>query len=176
MTQNPSVLDKPAQPVIRPLHLLRRDSGHFIFSGEIPASSPVESAQSGLATATCCTCRVSSSTSDIVIDVNETRKIDNSIGYDLSPEIEHKLPPIITKSAIARPSSRNTQTSHSGKKVKEANKIPARKSLSGVKIRPNSPKLAVSKMIGQKSAQRKKETKAKFEQFWIEKKRQATTT
>ncbi|KAL4585052.1 hypothetical protein LXL04_009665 [Taraxacum kok-saghyz] len=160
------------KPVIRPLHLLRRDSGHFIFSGEIPASSPVESAQSGLATATCCTCRVSSSTSDIVIDVNETRKIDNSIGYDLSPEIEHKLPPIITKSAIARPSSRNTQTSHSGKKVKEANKIPARKSLSGVKIRPSSPKLAVSKMIGQKSAQRKKETKAKFEQFWIEKKRQ----
>ena len=73
----------------------------------------------------------------------------------MSPEIELKLPPIITKSAIARPSSRNTQTSHSGKKVKEANKIPARKSLSGVKIRANSPKLAVSKRIGQKSAQRK---------------------
>ncbi|KAL4587020.1 hypothetical protein LXL04_011669 [Taraxacum kok-saghyz] len=33
----------PAQPVIRPLHLLRRDSGHFIFSGEIPASSSVDS-------------------------------------------------------------------------------------------------------------------------------------
>ena len=36
----------PAQPVIRPLHLLRRDSGHFIFSGEIPASSSVDSVTS----------------------------------------------------------------------------------------------------------------------------------
>ncbi|KAL4560351.1 hypothetical protein LXL04_032501 [Taraxacum kok-saghyz] len=30
------------KPVIRPLHLLRRDSGHFIFSDEIPASSSVD--------------------------------------------------------------------------------------------------------------------------------------
>ncbi|CAI9300977.1 unnamed protein product [Lactuca saligna] len=120
-------------------------------------SSSSESTQSGLATAswcTSCTCRVSSSTSDIVIDVNETRNSDNSsCGFDLSPEIELNLPPIITKPA--KPTSRNTQTSHSGKKLKEANRTPARKSVSGVKLRTNSPKLAVSKRIVQKSAQRK---------------------
>ncbi|KAI3749819.1 hypothetical protein L2E82_20435 [Cichorium intybus] len=120
---------------------------------ESPSS---ESTQSGVATAswcTSCTCRVSSSTSDIVIDVNETRKIDNLSGFELSPEREVKLPPIITKPA--KPTSRNKQTSVSGKKVKETNQTPARKSLSGVKLRANSPKIAVSKRIVQKSAQRK---------------------
>lgn len=118
-----------------------------------------ESTQSGLATnaSTWCTsCRVSSSTSDIIIDINDkylAKKIDNSSGFDLSPEIELKLPPIITKPAKSTP--RNRQTSLSGKKVKEASQTPARKSVTGVKLRPNSPKLAVSKRIVQKSAQKK---------------------
>ncbi|KAI3680263.1 hypothetical protein L2E82_50488 [Cichorium intybus] len=80
-------------------------------------SPSYESTQSGVATAswcTSCTCRVSSSTSDIGIDVNETRKIDNLSGFDLSPKREVKLPPIITK--LAKPPSRNKQTSVSGKK------------------------------------------------------------
>ncbi|KVH94134.1 transcription repressor OFP1 [Cynara cardunculus var. scolymus] len=116
-----------------------------------------ESTQSGLATASWCTsCRVSSSTSDIIIDINDkslAKKIDNSSGFDLSPEMELKLPPIITKPAKSTP--RNRQTSLSGKKVKETNQTPARKSVTGVKLRPNSPKLAVSKRIVQKSAQKK---------------------
>lgn len=127
---------------------------------ESPSS---ESTQSGLATAswcTSCTCRVSSSTSDIIIDVTDARKIDNSSGFDLSPEIELKLPPIITKPAITKPVSRNKQTLLSGKKVKEASQTPARKSASGVRLRANSPKLAMSKRVVQKASQRKNLTES----------------
>ncbi|KAI3678575.1 hypothetical protein L6452_37872 [Arctium lappa] len=112
-----------------------------------------ESTQSRLATTAswCTSCRISSSTSDIIIDLNDkylAKKIDNSTGFHFSPELDLKLPPIITKPA-------KTPTL-SGKKIKETNKTPARKSVTGVKLRPNSPKLAMSKRkIVQKSSQKK---------------------
>ncbi|KAK1437020.1 hypothetical protein QVD17_02805 [Tagetes erecta] len=87
--------------------------------------------------------QLSSSISHITI-VKETKKIK------FLPELDLQLPPIITKPA--KPTSKNRQESISGKKV---NQIPARKSVSGVKLRSNSPKLAVVKKIVQKSAQKK---------------------
>ncbi|XP_071717707.1 transcription repressor OFP3-like [Rutidosis leptorrhynchoides] len=122
----------------------------FIHSPTNDTSSFSGSTHSGHATTSwCTTCRVSSSNSDIIIDLNESKKLNNSsyVYNYVSPEIDIiKLTPIVTKPA--KPISRNKQTSHSGKKVSQ---IPARKSVSGgVKIRVNSPKLAVSKRIAQR--------------------------
>ncbi|KAF5809649.1 putative transcription factor OFP family [Helianthus annuus] len=50
--------------------------------------------------------------------------------------------------------------SPSGKKAKEINQIPARKSISGVKLRSNSPKLGMTKRIGHKSFQNKNLSKS----------------
>ncbi|KAD6119915.1 hypothetical protein R6Q59_025954 [Mikania micrantha] len=118
-----------------------RDFFHSPTTNRSPSS---ESTQSGLTT---CTCRLSSSPSDIIIDVNETHKIE------FSPEKELKLPPIITKPA--KLSLQTRQATLSGKKTKESNQTPARKSSSGIKLRSNSPKLVLGKKIVQKSAQRK---------------------
>ncbi|XP_071741121.1 transcription repressor OFP1-like [Rutidosis leptorrhynchoides] len=121
----------------------------FIHSPTTNTSPSSESTQSAHATASWCTaCRLSSSNSDIIIDLNEAKKLDTlSYGYDyMSPEIDFKLTPIITKQN--KPISRNKQTSHSGKKVKQT---PARKSVSGgVKLRVNSPKVAISKRLSQR--------------------------
>nr|XP_043637508.1 transcription repressor OFP1-like [Erigeron canadensis] len=122
-----------------------------------PNVSPcsTESTQSELATASwCTTCRLSSSTSDIIIDINDTKKSEL---LSSSPEKDLKLPPIITKQS-KQPISRNKQISHSSSK-KLVNQTPARKSISnGVKLRANSPKLAVSKRLI--AAQRKNLTES----------------
>lgn len=100
---------------------------------------------------TTCTCRLSSSTSDIIFDINESKKIDNNPrGFCLSPELELNLTPIRTKPAKNVP--RNKQNSLPKKKT---NQTPARKSLNRVKVRSKSPKLAVSNRVVQKYAQRK---------------------
>lgn len=92
-----------------------------------------------------CKCRLSSSTSDIIIDVNNTTKKS----YISSDFDNLKLARIITKPSNPKPSLSSKNI------IKESNQTPARKSISGIKIRPNSPKLAVSKRIVRKSTQRK---------------------
>ncbi|KAI3806253.1 hypothetical protein L1987_22152 [Smallanthus sonchifolius] len=133
-TPNRKTIYKPS-----PKHTSLTESTHtlqdFFHSPTTNQSPSSESTQSGL---TSCTCRLSSSTSDIIIDVTESKKT-----Y-LSPEKDLKLPPIITKPA---------KPTLSGKKV---NQTPARKSASsGIKVRSNSPKLALGKRVVQKSASKK---------------------
>ncbi|KAF5795858.1 putative transcription factor OFP family [Helianthus annuus] len=143
LTPNRKTIYKPSPKrtsLTESTHTLQ-DFFHSPLTNQSPSS---ESTQSGL---TSCTCRLSSSTSDIIIDVNEPRKID------FSPEKDLKLPPIITKPS--KPTSRTRKPPVSSKKVKENNQTPARKSVSGLKLRSNSPKLALNKRIVQKSTQRK---------------------
>ncbi|XP_076911000.1 transcription repressor OFP1-like [Bidens hawaiensis] len=133
-TPNRKTIYKPS-----PKHTSLTESTHtlqdFFHSPTTIQSPSSESTHSPL---TSCTCRLSSSTSDIIIDVTEPKRID------FSPENDLKLPPIITKPSKVIP--RNQQALVSSKKVKEkesSNHPPARKSVSGLKLRSNSPKLAI---------------------------------
>ncbi|KAK9065979.1 hypothetical protein SSX86_015381 [Deinandra increscens subsp. villosa] len=122
-----------------PKHTSLTESTHtlqdFFHSPTTNQSPSSESTQSGLTT---CTCRLSSPPSDIIIDVTA----------NFSPEKDLKLPPIITQPA-------KPKTSLSGKKVLQNNQIQSRKSVSGVKLRSNSPKLAFcSKRTAQKCSSR----------------------
>ncbi|KAL8253125.1 hypothetical protein R6Q59_036818 [Mikania micrantha] len=138
-TPNRKTIYKPSPKYTESTQIIQ-DFFHSQVTNQSPSS---ESTQSGF---TSCTCRLSSPISDITIKANDAKKLD------FSQKIRVQLPSIITKPA--KPTSRNQQTSLSGKKDKESNQIPARKSASGVKLRLNSPKLAVSKRFVQRSAQR----------------------
>ncbi|XP_076914725.1 transcription repressor OFP1-like [Bidens hawaiensis] len=130
LTPNRKTIYKPS-----PKHTSLTESTHtlqdFFYSPTTIQSPSSESTHSPL---TSCTCRLTSSTSDIIIDVTEPKKID------FSPENNLKLPPIITK---ATPRNQHTLVSRKKVKDKESNHTPARKSVSGLKLRSNSPKLAI---------------------------------
>ncbi|KAK1412727.1 hypothetical protein QVD17_34204 [Tagetes erecta] len=143
-TPNRKTIYKPSPKHTSSLTESTHTLQHFFHSPTTNLSPSSESTHSGL---TSCTCRLSSSTSDIIIDITETKKLNSS------PEKNLKLPPIITKqSNPTKPTSKNRQMQNSGKKV---NETPARKSNSGIKLRANSPKLALGKRIVQKSAKSK---------------------
>ncbi|XP_076904013.1 transcription repressor OFP1-like [Bidens hawaiensis] len=152
ITPNRKTIYKPS-----PKHSSLTESTHtlqdFFHSPTTIQSPSSESTHSPL---TSCTCRLSSSTSDIIIDVTEPKKID------FSPENDLKLPPIITKPSKVIP--RNRQALVSSKKVKETNQPQARKSVSGLKLRSNSPKLAIlnKRVVQNKSSQRKSNMSESF--------------
>uniref|UniRef100_A0A5B7BGZ9 Transcription repressor n=1 Tax=Davidia involucrata TaxID=16924 RepID=A0A5B7BGZ9_DAVIN len=92
-----------------------------------------------------CSCRVSSSTTDIIIDMDEksyTAKTEKLEGFDTISELE--LPPILTKPAKLE--EREAYGSLSIKIVKEAKTSPLIRKSTGVKIRGNPPRIASKKI------------------------------
>ncbi|KAL5582869.1 hypothetical protein UlMin_015311 [Ulmus minor] len=110
-----------------------------------------------------CNCRVSSSTADIIIDLNgeaSVKKTEKFDGFDVVSELE--LPPILTKpvnfednimeatkyKARSSPIVEEAKghESLSFKSIIKEESVTKRKEQKGIRLRPNSPRLASKKM------------------------------
>ncbi|KAM7521990.1 hypothetical protein LguiA_011892 [Lonicera macranthoides] len=128
------------------------------YSASSVNTSPEPDLAESVAWSSSCSCRVSSSATDIIIDVNEksnTKKIGSLYRFDTIQETE--LPPILTKT---KPTKFNREND-----IKNSHETPlSRKSVShysGVKIRANSPRIA-SKKVQRKSSTRSRPRKERF--------------
>ncbi|KAL3517964.1 hypothetical protein ACH5RR_020553 [Cinchona calisaya] len=168
-----SVWLEPQQPLVQEVFDSSNDSSFELEFVKSPQSSVFEcdvtdvpESPDGLASrsSTSCSCGFSSSATDIIIDVSAksyTEKIERFDLSDTIPELEN-LPPILTKPAARfddalekatkfRNSPELERISESPvKPQKETTNSPGtRKSVSGIKLRANSPKLASKKIHGQ---------------------------